>query len=598
VSPGLASLTEDDRLQLTAADQISLLPLRYLDLIEYAPKSLHILPRSVRHGDHWTMENPGVADSSTEITVHAPSGVAGPMLVNQNLGWRVRVFAMLERGESLKLQQDSQLGLKATVIAPNGMTRMIESDRILVGPLGGQVWVPFAGEAPLNQDAEEQITLTLNNPLAAQIVRLRARRLDAEPVDLKVTVVESAPILVMPSSVIANGSEVTLVGRVRLQTSTFEFVDATEDPIAQLKPGPGITLSAYQDRVVQIKGILYPGRILLVQQIEPLFDVRVQPTQGNCEDYLRVTISGAISKDALVYQISDRSRLVVATVLEKGQVLTLPKGQSNWIYLDCYSSRFNQTNFNQGYFPGATCYERGIFNVSRFEHEEEPPQLVAVFASEQITDPPVEVSFAWQTYQPGSFQVNLPADLPNVFGARFNQARFSQEKDKPELYPQAVTERTGDATFDSAHYLVELINRSSLLVSAEAVDRVPQGWEPVTMPFRKPQRLTLGSATQEARIYLIEKGLEGTNRFIKVQAREPGIWGNDLKISARPAGQAAMFDVAIAYTASRFENARRVALGNPLSTLTEEILRPQPIGVLQAKAAGVEIEVTRDSCPS
>jgi hypothetical protein len=381
-----------------------------------------------------------------------------------------------------------------------------------------------------------------------------------------------------------------------MQTSTFQFVDATEDPIAQLKSGEGITLSAYSDRVVQIKGMLYRDRILLVQQIEPLFDVTIQPNQGEPEQYSRVTISETISRDALVYQISDRSRLVVATALDKGHILTLPKGQSDWIYLDCYSSRFNQTNFDEGYFPGAVCYERGVFNVSRFEHEEEPPQLVAVFASEKIIDPPVEVSFNWQSYQPGSFQVNLPADLPTVFGARFNQARFSQEKGKPELYPEAVTERTGDTTFDSTHYLVELLNASQL-VRAEAVDLVPQGWEPVTIPFRKPQRLTLGSATQKAQIYLIEKGLERTNRLIKIEAIAPGIWGNDIKISARPAGQAAMFEVAIAYTASRFENARRVVLGNPLSTLTEEILRPQPIGVLQAKAAGVEIDVTRDSCP-
>ncbi|PSB20971.1 hypothetical protein C7B65_06090 [Phormidesmis priestleyi ULC007] len=601
VFPGLATLNSDDRLQLIAPNQgsesqLSLLPLRYLDLIEYAPKPMHILPRSVRHGDHWAINNPGVVESSSEITIHAPFGVEGPMLVNTALGWRVRVFTLLDRGESVTLQTDAKLGLQAMVTAANGVTRKVPSDRILVGPLGGQVWVPFAGAAPLNQDTEHQLTLDLNNPQAAEIVHLRARQADQDYGEITVKVVESAPTIVTPANVIANGSEVTLVGRVRMQTNTVQLVDATEDPIAQLKPSAGITLSAYQDRVVTLSGILYADRILLVQQIDSLFDVTVQPTHGKAEPYSRVTIGGATTNDSLVYQICVRSRLVVATALNKGQVLTLPQGKSNWIYLDCYSSRFDQAYFDEGHFAGGVCYERGIFDVSRFENEEEPPQLAAVFAAATIVDPPVEITFAWQTYQPGSFQVNLPADLPTPFGARFNQARFSQEKGKPDLYPEAVLENTGDPTFDQAHSLVNLLERSNL-VKAEEVDRIPLGWKPITLPFRKPQRLTLGTASKPAQIYLIEKALadQGVNRFIKVQAREPGTWGNDLKVSARPAG-AAMYEVTIAYTASRFENARRVALGNPLSVLTQEILHPQPIGVLQAKAAGVEVDVTRETC--
>lgn len=602
VLPGLATLNLDDRLQLTAPNQgsdsrLALLPLRYLDLIEYAPKPMHILPRSVRHGDHWAIDNPGVVESSSEITIHAPFGVEGPMLVNTALGWRVRVFTLLDRGESVTLQTDVNLGLQAMVTAANGATRRVPSDRILVGPLGGQVWVPFVGAAPLNQDTEHQLTLQLNNPLAAQIVRLRARQADQDTGEITVTVVESAPIIVTPTNEIANGSKVILTGRVRTQSSTVQLVDASEDPIARLKPGAGVTLSAYQDRVVTLSGILYADHTLLVQQIDLLVDVTVQPTHGTAEHYPRVTIGGPTTDNSLVYQICVRSRLVVATALNKGQVLTLPQGKSNWIYLDCYSSRFDQANFDEGHFVGGICYERGIFDISRFENEEEPPQLAAVFASATIVDPPVEITFAWQTYQPGSFQVNLPADLPTPFGARFNQARFSQEKGKPDLYPEAVLEKTGSPSFDQAHSLVSLINERSNLVEAEEVDRIPLGWKPVTLPFRKPQRLTLGTASKPAQIYLIEKALadQGVNRFIKVQAREPGAWGNDLKVSARPAG-AAMYEVTIAYTASRFENARRVALGNSLSVLTQEILHPQPIGVLQAKAAGVEVNVTRETC--
>jgi hypothetical protein len=605
VFPGLASLTPDDRLQLTTPNnsqnsRLALLPLRYLDLIEYAPQSMHILPRSVRHGDHWAIDNPGVAESETVITIQSPLGVEGAMLVNVTLGWQVRVFTLVDRGESLQLQPDDKLGLRAIVLAVDGTTRSVASDRILISPLGGQVWVPFTGIAPLHRDANQQLSLNLNNPLSAEIVQLRARQSEQTSEqtgeDISVTVVESRLTI---AGVIPNhaGHVTDQIGRVRMQGNTVRLVDAAEAEIAQLKPGSGIVLSDYRDRVVTINGMLYADHTLLVQQIELLFDVTLQPTQGTAESYQQVTIGADTSVRSLVYQLCVQSRLVIATALNKGRVLTLLPGQTNWVYLDCYSSRFDQANFDEGHFAGGVCYERGIFDISRFENADEPSRLVAVFASATIADPPVEITFAWQTYQPGSFQVNLPADLPTAFGARFNQARFSQEKGKPDLYPEAVTESTGNASFDQTHFLVNLINQRSNLVEASEVDRIPLGWQPVTLPFRKPQRLTLGTDTKSAQIYLIEKELadKGINRFIKLAAREPGVWGNDVKVSARPSAGAAMFDVTITYTASRFENARQVVLGNPLPVLTQDILKPQAIGVLQAKAAGVEVKVTRDS---
>ncbi|NJL10586.1 MAG: hypothetical protein HC908_11635 [Calothrix sp. SM1_7_51] len=56
----------------------------------------------------------------------------------------------------------------------------------------------------------------------------------------------------------------------------------------------------------------------------------------------------------------------------------------------------------------------------------------------------------------------------------------------------------------------------------------------------------------------------------------------------------AMYDVTITYKASRFENARQVVLGDPLPAITEDLLKPSAIGILQAKAAGVRVEVSRD----
>ena len=62
-----------------------------------------------------------------------------------------------------------------------------------------------------------------------------------------------------------------------------------------------------------------------------------------------------------------------------------------------------------------------------------------------------------------------------------------------------------------------------------------------------------------------------------------------------------MYDVSIIYEGARFENARKVALGKDLGdpsldlpSQVQKLLQPGPIGVLQAKAAGVRAEVTRD----
>ena len=65
-------------------------------------------------------------------------------------------------------------------------------------------------------------------------------------------------------------------------------------------------------------------------------------------------------------------------------------------------------------------------------------------------------------------------------------------------------------------------------------------------------------------------------------------------MTARKAGPA-RFDVTVSYPGARFENARQVALGGEhLPVLTDDLLRPGPVGVLQAKAAGIYAKVTRD----
>jgi hypothetical protein len=175
-----------------------------------------------------------------------------------------------------------------------------------------------------------------------------------------------------------------------------------------------------------------------------------------------------------------------------------------------------------------------------------------------------------------------------------------------------VTERTGDHAFDEQHYLIELVNsgyqneeagidiESSHLVEASTAQFVRQGWQPVKMPCRDPQPLTQGSETEPAKIYLFDEQLEGQG-YITLEAKEAGPWGNEIAITARPAGPG-MYDLAVIYKGASFESARKTALlghsepgtAEHLPALMQEILQPGPVGLLQAKAAGVRLDVERE----
>jgi hypothetical protein len=272
---------------------------------------------------------------------------------------------------------------------------------------------------------------------------------------------------------------------------------------------------------------------------------------------------------------------------DKSAVLLLPRGGSEWNYLDCHGSRFDCDCFNTARFAGGSCRERAVFDVSHFASsgDENGP----VFSNKPpVSDPAIQIRFRWANHQPGAFVVNLPAELPEKFGATFNQGRFAQAGDKPEegeRFEGVVTEPAGDPD-----YIVTRIEGVSNFVNAKIVQRVPLGFEAATMPFRKPRRLILGSETARAAIYLAEKDVPG---FIELKARRPGAWGNSIRVVARKTGPA-LFDVTISFPGARFERARQVVLGGPLPKLTEDLLKPAPLGVLQAKAAGVLASVTRD----
>jgi hypothetical protein len=432
IFPGLASSTDDDRLHLTSptvgeGSSLTLSPIRALELIEYPPVPAQDPPdekppRTVRHGDKWTVENDGVADADLKIELTAPHGVSGPGFVNLTQSLRIRLMIVLSPGDRVDLWRTSAGSVRSRILRSDGVWSDVSDSQILV--------------------------------------------------------------------------------------------DALDE-------------------------------------------------QKGCGD-------GEGGQD-------------------KAAALVLSQGRSKWVYLDCHGARFDRDCFDETQFAGKGCVERGTFNVSHFTCP--PPGTDStVFASTgEPVGPVVEIRFHWLQHQPGAFTVNLPADLPERFGGRFNQARFASAGDNPEEFKDVVTEPDIDPDF--------LVNRiaSSALVTAKRVDRVPIGFVMAIMPFRRPRRLTGGSETESARLYLAEKDVTG---FIELSAREPGAWGNAIAVAARKAGPA-RFDVTISYQAARFENARRVAVGGEaLPALTEDLLKPGPVGVLQAKASGIKAGVTRDRAAS
>ena len=87
--------------------------------------------------------------------------------------------------------------------------------------------------------------------------------------------------------------------------------------------------------------------------------------------------------------------------------------------------------------------------------------------------------------------------------------------------------------------------------------------------------------------------------LIKLEACEPGDAGNAIAVTVTKVDPA-HFDMTISYQGGLFESARLVALigqsgvAPTLPASAADLLKPGPVGVLHAKAAGVHIAVTRD----
>jgi hypothetical protein len=270
----------------------------------------------------------------------------------------------------------------------------------------------------------------------------------------------------------------------------------------------------------------------------------------------------------------------------------------------CTESHFDVAQFDQAHFAGGLCNTAGVFDLSRFNSraDEHSP---ATSVADSLTrfapladDEPVTLGATWPSHDAGAFVVNLPADLPPQFGARFNVARFGSRDTKNESYPEVVFDPPADPQY--IEKVLPQAGGGSALVYAQAVPFVPLGWEAQSVPFFQPRtrNLTGGRAGQAAALYLQERDVPGA---FAIFARSEGTWGNDISISVRYSGPA-IFSITVAYVPARFECARAIAFsgrvlqaGEPaFPNLTGGTIATGPVGILQAKAAGIHAAVTRE----
>lgn len=633
----LASATDDNHLVLTsptAGDEsrLELLPTGSIELIEYPPAPASF-PQGddaleVRHGDSFVVNNGGAAESDLQIEVFAPHGAAKPAFVNRTTNQIIRLNETLRPGDRAEVGSDGEGNPRARITASDGQRRDVGRTHITSAPLGLQATVPFTGTRTLarNGDGNPPV-LVLLNPLAPSSLLLRAREDEASGIGLSVTEAKLAGTHEVLS---ATGQHIKLTGRVRVKEGEFWLTDANDKTIARLRVSVQIELKEYLDRVVAATGTLHQigddehhETLLIVEALTELFDVKVQGASSDgekiTEDYSGATIGhGADAQDSLARQINfgdPPSRLVRAYEANRGAALILPRGQSQWSYVDCGGARFDQAWFDRSLFAGIVyepcaelpaaecrvishCQELGVFNISRFTVPapagDTQIEQVVFAPPPPLAVPPVEIRLRWMQHDPGAFIVNLPVDLPEQFGARFDQARFASVGNAVEQYPGVVTEPADDPD--------HIVNRlaDSNLVKAEFAELVEIGFAAVPLPIGQPRarKLRGGNTDDPARIYLSEKDVSGAIKLSALRDGEPspGAWGNDIVVTARKSEAGpARFDMTISYQGGRFENARQVARGGDvLPARIEDFLRPSAVGVLQAKAAGIHAEVTRD----
>jgi hypothetical protein len=136
VLPGVASRTDDDRLQLTSPSTgiestVEVLPRRFIDLIEYstAPQKLELGPVSA--AQQFSVNNTGTGQESVEIEIQSVRGVFGAQFDNEREGARITFRYVLNPGETARLYSDGGLW-HAVVTKVDGSVHQAPADAITV----------------------------------------------------------------------------------------------------------------------------------------------------------------------------------------------------------------------------------------------------------------------------------------------------------------------------------------------------------------------------------------------------------------------------------------------------------------------------------
>jgi hypothetical protein len=427
---------------------------------------------------------------------------------------------------------------------------------------------------------------------------------------LRIAVGRSAPV------------EVDVTGSEPARTFASEVVDAINRAIPAAVPVASLTDDGHLRLTAEGSVAVLPLRHLTLHEFppEPADPVTVTVSQGSqwtvtsrsvAREPLRITFTPdhGVSGPAFL-NLTTRTRVSVPATVGAGQrlvvsmgggqpvaqvdgqavavevepgvsALRLPPGLSTWRFTACDDSRFDAAVFGDA-FAGGPCRSPGVFDLSDFDAGPAAAAR-AVFdgtpAGDAGTGGPV--IFEWDERLPGRFLMELPADLPTRFGARFagQQPGCPPGTFAPRFHgavasaaPEVVLEPPG-----VAGSLVDWVNGASRLVEAELVPQAPPGVTPLRAPWLDPVRLAGGGPTTVARMVAFDDGLDA---FVDLRARAPGDHGNRIEVTLAAGARPGVYELTIGYAGE--------AVFDIASTRVHDAL-------LAARAAGITSTVTRSN---
>ncbi|MEM9549866.1 MAG: hypothetical protein AAGA05_01755 [Pseudomonadota bacterium] len=574
VLPDMASINAEGQLELVTPDgsRLSLVPLRYFELIDYPPDDVMQLHPGVEHGDAIFPVNSGAAEVLVSARFKASLGVDSPGLVDLENSLSLRLRGALEpEREAFIGESDHGLAVEVS----DGLV-----PRVFGLPLLPHLDHPPDDRRTMAAGRLGRRGVLLSDAFGSDIVELTeiGRR-------------DTAPTLHMQpaGSLPSNQPDGVFLGQIDL-VGDQPFLDDGSDQLELSLPRlKGLTELVGQPVAVLAEPV---GNTLIVKRLRALYDLRIQ-TQST-EQHVGVVLDnggdfGPLSLVTRLNEGPDPSTIVFARVVDQHRALSLQTGTNRRVFMDCLSSRFDAAHFDQNRFAGGPCTEQGTFDASRFA-ETPAAKSTPVFAP-VAGGTTTDVQLDWKQHMPGRAEINLPLDMPARFGARFDTDRFALPGDAPETIGGLVTEPATDVDL--------LTNRlapgasESRLIEARATDSVPIGFEPVDIPFARLVSLTGGTGTQAARVFLSDPGLPG---FIELAAKEAGTYGNHIAVAVCDT-EPGIYDLLVVFDGARFENARALVNGPPLTGEVRDLNTPGPRGAQHLKAGGIDLVVTRDGTP-